>query len=66
MGKQDPNDQSASGVEHLWCDLCDSAVSVARRAGDVQLVCHCTHDDGPLSPVTGGVDAAPDAWRWLG
>jgi hypothetical protein len=39
-------------VSHLRCEQCNDRVGVARLDGVAHLVCHCTHVDGDLEPVT--------------
>jgi len=38
--------------QHLYCTECEARVGVARLDRVAHLVCHCTHVDGDLRPVT--------------
>ena len=52
-------------VTHLHCDRCGDQPTVARIDGQTKLVCHCTHVDGPYTPV--GIRATailPLDWYW--
>lgn len=45
-------DQDDRGIEHLCCLYCEENVTLARMEGEQKLVCHCTHDDGRIKPVS--------------
>lgn len=55
----------APTVEHLRCQGCDTNPTVARIDGSAVLVCHCTHVDGDLEPVSiAGFAGLPTRWTY--
>lgn len=57
-----------SGDDHLRCSACDERIGVARRYKIEKFVCGCTHDDGPIEPVTvweQNFERLPERWEWV-
>lgn len=52
-------------IKHLVCSACNDGPRVARFGDVAKLVCHCTHVDGDLDPVTiNEMAILPDPWSY--
>ena len=60
------SEQDEAAVEDLVCTACDTNPTIARRDGRATIVCHCSHDDGPLNGVPlNSMALLPDPWEYV-
>jgi hypothetical protein len=55
-------------LEYLYCQNCEVHPSPALHQNAPILICHCTHDDGPIDPLPvaecGDTKSLPDCWMF--
>ena len=54
-------------VEHLVCTRCDDNPTIAMRDDRAEVVCHCSHDDGPIDavPLINSMAILPEPWEYV-